>query len=604
MEQIELKHFSYHNLKNLSDEDKQDLACLIREEIIKDVLKNGGHLSSNLGVVELTIQLLSSFDIEKDDILFDVSHQTYTYKILTGRDLSLVRLKNGISGFSNKDESKFDKVSGGHSGTCLSIGSGIATAKKLNGDNSSTIVVIGDSSISNGVSFEALNTINDSNYGKLIIVLNDNNMSISKPKGGLSNILTKLRNSYFYQNGAYNFRKVFNRKGLRWFYKGSTKIKNVIKRTFLGSNIFEAFNYVYLGPLDGHNFKKLAKAFLQASRIDKTVFVHVKTIKGKGYKLAQEDDVGYYHGVSGQKNEGGDYLTSYSSKAIFNKLKEDEKAVLICPAMILGSNLEECFKQFPSRCFDTGIEEEHSIDLACGFAIYNYHPIVVIYSCFLQRCYDQLLADLSLNKQSVLIVVERSGLNGNDGPSHQGIFDIGMETSLPNSLIYLPNSDLDLYNSINNYNFDTKAPYFVRVERQKVNKQEIKQDITLPYNLINNNSKSLLIVTGIKGKELASYFKNELDILYLNQLKPIEKELIQTISKYEDIYLYDYTSCTLKEYISYLLLANNFKGNIKFYTLDKKFIEQMSVSEQLEDNNLTPKQVSKDILKTINQRKS
>ncbi len=604
MDQIDLKHFSYRNLKSLSIKDKEDLACKIREEIIKDVLKNGGHLSSNLGVVELTIELLASFDITKDNILFDVSHQTYTFKILTDRDLALIRLKDGLSGFSSREESKFDKVNGGHSGTCLSIASGIATAKKLNGDNSSTIVVIGDSSISNGVSFEALNTINEANYGKLIIVLNDNNMSISKPKGGLSKILSKLKNSYFYQNGAYNFRKIFNRKGLRWFYKGATKTKNVIKRAFLGSNIFESFNYVYLGPLDGHNYKKLSKAFFQAKRIDKSVFIHVKTIKGKGYKLAQEDDIGYYHGVSGENSSKGDYLTSYSSKAIFNKLKDDPKAILICPAMILGSKLEECFKTYPTRCFDTGISEEHCVDLACGFAIYGYHPILVIYSCFMQRSYDQLLADISLNKQSVLIVVERSGLNGQDGPSHQGIFDVGMETSLPNSIIYQPNDQISLYNAIYNYDFKSNGPYFVRIERQKVEKEEIKDTKLVPYTITNNSSNSLLIVVGIKGNILASYFKDKLDILYLKQIKPIDNKLIDTICSYKNVYLYDYLDCTFKEYFSYLLLANNFKGNVKFFTLEKKFILGMKVEEQLEDNNLTPKQVKEVLNKLLDETKS
>ncbi len=603
MEKIDLKHFSYQNLKSLSSKDKEVLASLIREEIIKDVLSNGGHLSSNLGVVELTIELLSSFDIEHDDILFDVSHQTYTYKLLTNRDLALIRLKDGISGFSNIEESKFDKVTGGHSGTALSIASGISTAKKLNNDNSSTIVVIGDASISNGVSFEALNTTNNSNYGKLIIVLNDNNMSISKPTGSFSEKLSKLRTSYFYQNGAYKFSKIFNRKGLRWLYIFLKSIKDAFKRMFLGNNVFETFDYVYIGPIDGHNFKKLKKAFIQAKRIDKSLILHVRTIKGKGYKQAQEDDVGYYHGVSSSKANKCTYLSSFSSQAILEKMNNDSKAVLICPAMILGSKLEKCFQKYPSRCFDTGITEEHCIDLACGFAIQHYHPIVVIYSCFMQRSYDQLLADLSLMKQNVLIVVERSGLTGQDGPSHQGIFDVSMELSMPNSIIYQPSSSLDLYNSILNYNFDTNCPYFIRVERQpSCDQVELVRQNTNKYILNKNSSNNLLILTGVKANELISLFNNSIDTLQLNQIKPIDSDLVNIISEYKNIFIYEYTSTSLKEYISYLLLENHYKGNVYFFCLNKKFIEHMSVDQQLETNSLLPKQVYKAIMDILNSK--
>lgn len=596
MEKYDLKHFSYQNLKTLSNKDKEFLASQIREEIIKDVLNNGGHLSSNLGVVELTIELLSSFDIEKDDIIFDVSHQTYTYKLLTNRDLSLIRLKDGVSGFSSLEESKFDKITGGHSGTALSIGSGIATAKKLKGDKSSTVVVIGDSSIANGVSFEALNTTNDSKYGKLIIVLNDNNMSISKPQGTISKNLSKLRTSYFYQNGAYKFNKTFNKKGLRWIYKSLKSIKNGFKRMFLGSNVFETFNYIYIGPIDGHNFKKLKKAFFQAKRIDKSLILHVNTIKGKGYKQAQEDDLGYYHGVSSTKTNKFQSLSNFSSKAILEKMDNDEKCVLICPAMIIGSKLEDSFYKYPSRCFDTGITEEHCVDLACGFALQGYHPIVVIYSCFMQRSYDQLINDLSLMKQNVLIVVERSGLVGQDGPSHQGIFDVSMEISMPNSIIYQPSSASDLYNSILNYNFDTSCPYFVRVEKQPVeNELKIEKNCTTKYIFKEINSKNLIIVSGLLGNSLAKEYENKIDVLYLKQIKPIDDEIINKLNRYKNIFLYDYVDSSLKEYISSLLLENHFKGDIYFYCLEKKFNKQMTINQQLEDNNLLPSQVKEKI---------
>lgn len=589
MENIVLNNIDYHDIKHLSIKEKEKLAEKVREIIIKDVLNNGGHLSSNLGVVELTISLFDVFDPEIDDIIFDVSHQCYTYKILTNRNLALLRLKGGVNGFTNIDESKYDKTSAGHSGTAISIGLGLATAKKLSKNNTSqTVIVIGDSSIANGISFEALNTACDSQYGKIIVVLNDNNMSISSPKGAISHILEKFRVSFFYQNNAELFKKIFDRKYLSWFYKFTQNIKQHFKQLFLGTNIFEQYGFTYLGPISGHDFKKLDKFFTKAKIISKSTILHVRTIKGKGYPEAENDKFGYYHGLSKPKLHVANQvsLSKIAGNSILEILKNDSKAVLICPAMVIGSCLEECFKQFPERCFDPGIVEEHTLAMLAGFALKGYHPILDIYSCFLQRGYDILVSELSYMRLSCLIVVDRSGLVGEDGSSHMGLEDLDMEVSLPNSKIYQPSNSDEIYSSIVNYKFDSNCPFFVRIEKDLTSSNYSLKDI-VAYQLIDKKATRCLICLSLEAKKLIERLENEeIDIIYLKQIKPFPHQLDSFINRHEEVILFDTSSYHFKYYMLGILNSIGFYKKVSCYTLDTKHIEFMSKQEQLEDNKL------------------
>lgn len=610
MEEIEVFSFPFEKIKGLTISEKEALSKKIREEIIFDVTKNGGHLSSNLGVVELTIELLSQFDINKDTILFDVSHQTYTYKILTNRNLSLLRIKGGISGFSNIEESKYDPYTGGHSGSALSIGLGISTAKKLANDLSKTIVVVGDASIVNGVSFEAINNLDNPNYGKLLVILNDNNMSISSPKGKISSLLSSIRASSSYQIKAERFNQLFNNDRFRWIYKFFRKIKNVIKRAFIGENIFETLGFTYLGPIDGHNFKNLSFFINRAKNIDKNILLHVKTIKGKSLKEAEEDTNGYFHGINGSINKVSTDLVSTSSiasKAIYDLLKKDDKTILITPAMILGGKLEKCFEDFPTRCFDTGISEEHSIDLACGFALKGYHPILEIYSCFLQRDFDQLLNDVSQMNLPILIIVERAGLVGQDGPSHQGIFDVNMELALKESIIYQPTNINSIYQSIFKCEFNYKMPIFIRLEKEYLEKEEIDYNYRLLSYLEDfiKGKKICVITVGFQGEKLADkLLKNNIEVniirLYcLHFKKNIESHLIEELLKQEEIILYDPTSTAFSIYLSATLLKYGYNKRFISYSLENEFVKAMSKKEQLEELKLDVFSVYEEILKRL-----
>lgn len=587
---FDTKHFNLKILQNLSYKEQEELAKEVREEILSDVSLNGGHLSSNLGAVELTIALLHEFDPYKDDILFDVGHQTYAYKILTGRDLSSLRQKNGVSGFQKIGESGADRFESGHSGTSIPTALGISAAKKLSGDTSATVVVIGDSSLANGLSLEGLNSFREKNFGKLIILVNDNNMSISKPKGALSHFLNKVRTSAGYQEGAGKFKKAFDHNGLRWIYRSLRHVKDTVKRIFLGENFLSAFSgAAYLGPIDGHNIKKLEQFLKRAKEIDRTVILHVKTKKGKGYVPAEEDDSGYWHGTSPFDVESGlpkdlhPDTVSFShiaGDAVYERLEKDKKAVVLTPAMICGSHLERCFRAFPKRCIDCGIAEEEAVSICAGLALKGYHPILCIYSTFMQRAYDELLIDLCRMKLNVLILIDRVGLIGRDGSSHQGIFDPSMILSFPNASLDQPLFGEEIREEIASASFCWGGPHFVRLERT-YEKKETKIDV--PLNRLVPNKGKALIFLGQRRLKDHSLYEGEYDLVYLSKIRPFPEELLKGLMNEKEISVVDDTSVEsgTAGYIKDFLNKNGYKGTVKTYSLDESFYTHGSVDEQL-----------------------
>ncbi len=598
MGKFDLKHFDYQMLPSLSYKDEEELSDEVREEIIKDVSINGGHLSSNLGVVDLTIALLKVFDPINSDIIFDVGHQCYTYKILTGRDLSSLRKKNGPSGFQKLGESVADKFESGHSGSSIPVALGMAAAKKAKGDNSPTIAVIGDASIANGLAFEGINSLDPKVYGKVIIVLNDNNMSISKPQGSLSKFFNKVRTSVFYQNGAGRFKKLFNHNGVRWIYKSGVYMKNIVKRTFTQPNLFSNFNCVYLGPINGHNFKKMDAFFNRAKSIEGNVIIHAKTVKGKGYSYAEEDESGYWHstppftypeGTPINSHEDMISLSNLSGKFVLEKMDEDPKCVIISPAMQKGSHLEEAFNKYPSRCFDVGIAEDMAIDLAAGLALKGMHPIISIYSTFMQRGYDQLINDLCRMELPVLVLIERCGLIGADGSSHQGIFDVAMVDGMPNSIIKMPYSADSLKSDIDDYKFDTKGPMFIRLERDYVRKQTefIKDGADSIISKKENCSLGLVLI-GIEGELAYTKYSTDVNAVLFNKIKPIDEKSIEFLKGMKTLLVFDPTGTEdgFASYLSLQLVKQGYKGKIEVMALKGKFIPHATKKEQIEDNKL------------------
>ncbi|MCD7839963.1 MAG: 1-deoxy-D-xylulose-5-phosphate synthase, partial [Erysipelotrichaceae bacterium] len=417
-------------IKKLNHDELIDLADEIRQFIITNVSKTGGHFSSNLGVVELTIALHYVFDSPKDKMIFDVGHQSYVHKILTGRakDFKTLRQFNGLSGFQKRYESVHDCWEAGHSSTAISAGTGMAIARDLNHQDGEIICIVGDAAIMSGESFEALNYLGSIN-SKVIIILNDNEMSISKNVGGLSNFFSKVRMSARYRHARDNYTEFLGRSKFgNIIYQQTKKIKDHVKDDVIEDNIFSEFGLDYIGPVDGHDFNDLIEAFNMAKSMNHSVVVHVHTIKGKGYSLAQKDHEGCYHGVAPFDYHVGIIKSETKMKSwsaiiashIEKIMKQDSDVVVITPAMTYGSCLIDVFKEFPERCFDVGIAEEHAMTFAAGLSNAGKKPYITIYSSFLQRAYDQINHDIARMNLPCLIGVDRGGLVGADGDTHHG----------------------------------------------------------------------------------------------------------------------------------------------------------------------------------------
>ena len=445
------------DVKRLTDEELTALADEIREEIVRVVSKNGGHLASNLGAVELTIAMHKVLDLPKDKIIFDVGHQCYAHKLLTGRADSFHTLRHlgGVSGFTNIDESEYDTVTAGHSGPSVSTALGIASAEALKGSDAVTVAVVGDGSFTNGMIFEALNNCSGKKL-KLIIVLNDNGMSISENVGGLPKYFSRIRTSEGYFNFKYFMKKHFIKLPLvgRVCVKFAGRVKNAVKRMFLSDNIFESLGLEYLGPVDGNDTRKLVKVLAEASTRDECTVVHVRTKKGLGYEPAEKSPH-RYHSASpfdietGESMPSGVSFTGAVSEAICAAAQRDSKICAVSAAMTDGVGLGGFADLFPDRFFDVGIAEEHALAFCGGLSLAGYHPICMLYSTFAQRVYDQMFHDIVLQKVPLTFLLSHAGLVPGDGITHQGLFDIPLFSSIPGINIYSPDSYDEITELIN-----------------------------------------------------------------------------------------------------------------------------------------------------------
>ena len=439
---------SHEDLLRLSDGERAQLCGEIREFLIENISKTGGHLAGNLGVVELTVALETVFNTEKDRLVFDVGHQSYVHKMLTGRQADFAHLRQfgGISGFPKPSESQTDAFVAGHASSSVSIAMGMARARTLLGEDYEVVAVLGDGAATGGMAYEGLNDAAASRE-PITIILNDNEMSIGKNVGGMSNHLSKLRSSRNYLEAKRAYRNFIKRlPGGETIYSLTSRAKNRLKRFLLPGTIFENMGFTYLGPVDGHDLPSLISLLNAAKELREPVLVHVVTQKGRGYRFAEEDPA-KFHGIGKFDPETGKKLgekvKTYSDsfgETMVELAQKNPRVCTITAAMPGGTGLLRFMSRFPERLFDVGIAEEHAVSMAGGLAKQGMIPVVAIYSTFLQRAYDQILQDVSMLDLHVVFAVDRAGLVGDDGPTHHGVFDVGFLRQVPNMRILNPAS--------------------------------------------------------------------------------------------------------------------------------------------------------------------
>lgn len=461
---------SPRDIKELSDSDLENLAGELRKKILETVSNNGGHLASNLGVVEMTIGIHRVFDAPEDQIVFDVGHQCYAHKLLTGRkdEFDTLRQWQGISGFTNRQESNYDPFGAGHCGTSISAAIGLASANQLNGKENYVIAIVGDGAFTNGMIYEALNNCTK-NHLKLIIILNDNEMSISTNVGGLSRYLSKIRTSQKYFNLKDKTQSIFQKIPLLGGHleKGTRKIKNHIKNIVVMENFFEHLGIDYIGPVDGTDIKKIETVLNEAKNKNECCLVHIHTIKGKGYEPAEKNPENYHsvgafdlgNGVDDKKS--GRSFSSVFGEILCKEAQDNQSICAITAAMTSGTGLNDFKLNYPKRFFDVGIAEEHAVTFCAGLSANGKTPVCAIYSTFVQRVYDQLIHDVAIQRLPMIMALDRCGLVAGDGITHQGIYDCSYLSSIPGIEIFSPET-YDEMNQGLQYGFQTKNLVVIR----------------------------------------------------------------------------------------------------------------------------------------------
>lgn len=603
MEVIDIK--SPKDIKNMSIEELNILSSKIRSFLLDNVSKTGGHLSSNLGAVELTIALHYVFNAPKDKILFDVGHQSYVHKILTGRakDFATLRKFGGIAGFQKRAESVYDCFEAGHSSTALSTALGMAIARDLSNEEYNIIPVVGDGAIASGMSFEALNQIGYKKR-KMIIIFNDNNMSINKNVGALKQSFAKMRTNETYTSVRESLKDSLEKSKIGNVLSHTIHyIKAGLKRGLIDSGIFKEFEIEYIGPVDGHNIEELIKAFKAASKKEEPCVVHVITKKGKGYRYTEEDRIGAWHGVSSFDIETGKFLNtpdnghaSYSevvADTIERLMSENEDIVCITPAMITGSKLNNIFSKYPDRAFDCGIAEDHAICFASGFALNGKKPFVSIYSSFMQRAYDQLNHDLARMNLPVVVGIDRAGIVGEDGETHHGVFDISYLRSLPNVIVCEGKNSVEIENLIYT-GFKQNSPFFIRYPRGNIEYTKVYKFSEVPigkWELFSNNidEKCSILTYGedvLKVKEYINSHNLPYNVVNCRFLKPVDEDMLTDLAKHSKP-LFIYTEDVIKGglYDEVLEVIQRYSINCPVYVLgiDDKFVQHGTVAALKKD---------------------
>ena len=573
-------------LKKMSVFELEELSKNIRNFLIDKISITGGHLSSNLGIVDLTIAIHKVFNAPKDKIIFDVGHQSYTHKILTGRahEFDKLRQYNGLSGFQKMSESIYDCYEAGHSSTSLSAALGYAIARDLDKKKHNVVAIIGDGSIGNGLAYEALNHIGSLNT-KLIVILNDNEMSISKNVGAIHNTLDKIRSNF--KNEKIKKVPYLGKK----IKSGTKLIKESFKKIYMKEGyLFEEFGFTYYGPINGHDYDEMISYLEMAKKSNRPVLLHVITEKGKGYKYAESDIEGIWHGISPFDKETGiiksknDGLISWSevmSNHLIDIAKTNKDIIAITPAMANGSKLNKFKEIYKDRFIDVGIAEEHALVMANSMAIAGKKPFVSIYSTFLQRGYDQVFHDIARMDSNVVIGIDRAGIVGEDGETHQGLYDIAFLNHIPNMIIAAPKNSSEA-KGILEFAFNSKHPFAIRYSKQRIEYnnesivisdyswEEIKKGsdaVIITYGDFVNNAK--IIVNNLKKDKL------NIGIINARFIKPIDTSMLDKIIKAKKPIIVYEEACligSLGSMISSYIVNSNTK--IKCFGIKDTFVKQ------------------------------
>ena len=573
-------------LKKMSVFELEELSKNIRNFLIDKISITGGHLSSNLGIVDLTIAIHKVFNAPKDKIIFDVGHQSYTHKILTGRahEFDKLRQYNGLSGFQKMSESIYDCYEAGHSSTSLSAALGYAIARDLDKKKHNVVAIIGDGSIGNGLAYEALNHIGSLNT-KLIVILNDNEMSISKNVGAIHNTLDKIRSNF--KNEKIKKVPYLGKK----IKSGTKLIKESFKKIYMKEGyLFEEFGFTYYGPINGHDYDEMINYLEMAKKSNRPVLLHVITEKGKGYKYAESDIEGIWHGISPFDKETGiiksknDGLISWSeviSNHLIDIAKTNKDIIAITPAMANGSKLNKFKEIYKDRFIDVGIAEEHALVMANSMAIAGKKPFVSIYSTFLQRGYDQVFHDIARMDSNVVIGIDRAGIVGEDGETHQGLYDIAFLNHIPNMIIAAPKNSSEA-KGILEFAFNSKHPFAIRYSKQRIeynNESLVISDYS--WEEIKKGSDAVIITYGDfvnNAKIIANNLKKDklnIGIINARFIKPIDTSMLDKIIKAKKPIIVYEEACligSLGSMISSYIVNSNTK--IKCFGIKDTFVKQ------------------------------
>ena len=608
---------SPEDLKKLNIDELEVLATEIRSFMVDSVSKTGGHLSSNLGVVELSIAMHKCFNSPKDKFVWDVGHQIYTHKILTGRldKFNTLRTENGISGFCAPNESEHDIFYSGHSSTSISAALGIAEANKIQGKKDYTVAVIGDGALTGGMAYEALNNAGRSGT-RLIVVLNDNEMSISENVGSMARYLAVVRAKPQYNKLKARTERVLNKIPLIGSPIANiiSKIKTDIKNSMYESTFFEDLGFNYMGPIDGHNLEHLCEAFNSAKLLNEPVLLHISTIKGKGYDFAEKSP-SKYHGISKFDVNSGEYIessTNFSNefgKKLCELAEKNDKVCAVTAAMSLGTGLKDFSEKYKNRFYDVGIAEQHAVTFASGLAKGGMIPVFAVYSTFLQRAYDQLVHDGTLQNQKVIIGLDRAGFVGEDGVTHQGVLDVSFLNSIPNVTVYSPSTydrlKFDLENSVNTSTNLTVIRYPRGGEYQLPENYKFSNN---DYDYFEGGNEILFVTYGRISMNVLNAV-NELkkhgiiaSTLVLHKIKPINNDVVSIAMNYKSVYFYEESvkSGSIGESFADLLLAIGFKNNYSHIAVKDEFVPHASVDSLMKKYGLDTESIVKNIMEKLN----
>ena len=616
------------DIKKLSRDQLKILSKEIRKEMIESVSKTGGHLGAGLGVVELSVALHYIFNTPNDKIIWDVGHQSYPHKILTGRKdkLNTLRQGKGLSGFTKRSESEFDPFGAGHSSTSISAALGIATANKLSNKSEEVIAVIGDGAISAGMAYEAMNNAGDSKT-KLIVILNDNNMSIAKPVGAMKSYLAKLFSGRIYFNFRETIKLIISSFSKR-FSKNAGKAEDFLRSVVTGgTTLFGSLGFYYIGPINGHDLDVLLPVLKNArdTKHDGPILIHVKTQKGKGYEFAEKSE-DKFHGVSKFNIQTGVQQKSTSSIPSYTKVfantlarhaENDSKIVGITAAMPSGTGMDIFGKKFPNRMFDTGIAEQHAVTFAAGLATEGFKPYAAIYSTFLQRAYDQVVHDVAIQSLPVRFAIDRAGLVGADGATHAGSFDVAYLSTLPNFVVMAASDESELVRMINTSVDINNQPCAFRYPRGTglgVELPDISEKLEIGKGRVVKEGKNIAILNfGTRLNEClianANLIKKGINITIIDArfAKPLDEKLIwQLATNHEAILTIEESSIGgFGSHVNHFLNEKNLLDeNLKFRSmiLPDKFIDQNNPEEMYNEAGLDAKAIESKVMELLNSK--